>query len=239
MPKKFKRPPAGEVGEVPLYLGLSPNQVVAFNLARAREDKGWTQDQAAEALAPYLGTRWSKASVSQAERSIAGKFIRKFDADEIVAFARAFELPISWFFMPPPPWSNQPGVAVKLSTPDAEPFGAALGLLVDLVFGDAHQQALLSLRLQSFLNELGPLGLTGAQHRIASAVNLRVEALVAHSFQGLGQWQSALRSIANQLEDLETRAKGGRTSGEAGTRIDELVDQNLQLDGDDEADDGV
>jgi transcriptional regulator with XRE-family HTH domain len=232
MPKKFKRPPAAEVGEVPLYLGLSPNQVVAFNLARAREDKGWTQDEAAEALAPYLGTRWSKASVSQAERSIAGKFIRKFDADEIVAFARAFELPISWFFMPPPPWSNQPGVPVKLSTPDAEPFGAALGLLVDLIFGDAHQQALLSLRLQSFLNELGPLGLTGAQQRIASAVNLRVEALVAHSFQGLGQWQSALRSIANQLEDLEVRAKGGRTSEEEGPAIDELVAHHLGLDED-------
>lgn len=239
MPKKFKRSPDPEVGEVPLYLGLSPNQVVAFNLTRAREDKGWTQDQAAEALAPYLGTRWSKASVSQAERSIAGKFIRKFDADEIVAFARAFELPISWFFMPPPPWSNQPGVPVKLSTPDAEPFGAALGLLVDLIFGDPGQQALLSLRLQSFLDELGPLGLTEAQHRIASAVNLRVEALVAHSFRGLGQWQTALRSIANQLEDLEVRAKGRRTSGEGGPTIDELVDQSLQLDGDDEADDGV
>ncbi len=35
----------------------SPNQVVAHNLTRARLLRGWTQDQAAEALAPYLGTR--------------------------------------------------------------------------------------------------------------------------------------------------------------------------------------
>ncbi len=73
MPKKFKRPPDPEVGEVPAYLGFTPNQVVAYNLTRAREHRGWTQDEAAEALAPYLGTRWSKASFSQAERSVAGR----------------------------------------------------------------------------------------------------------------------------------------------------------------------
>jgi transcriptional regulator with XRE-family HTH domain len=230
MPKKFKRPPDPEVGEVPAYLGLSPNQVVAFNLARAREHKGWTQDEAAEALAPYLGTRWSKASVSQAERSIAGKFIRNFDADEIVAFARAFELPVGWFFLPPPPWTDKPGVPVKLATPDAERFGTALGVLVDLVFGDPAQQALLRMRLDAFLDQLGAFTLTDAQQRIASAVNARVEALVRHSFEGLNSWQHMLRGIANQLEDLERRAKGGRTSEEEGLTIEELVDRDLGLD---------
>src|SRR5687768_15233145 len=67
------------------YWGMTPNQVVAYNLAAARELRGWTQDQAAAALEPYLGVRWSTASVSQAERSITGKFIRQFEADEIVA----------------------------------------------------------------------------------------------------------------------------------------------------------
>jgi hypothetical protein len=156
MPKKFKRSPDPEVGGVPTYEGLSPNQVVAYNLSRAREWKGWTQDQAAEALSPYLGTRWSKASFSQAERSIAGRFVRNFDADEIVAFARAFELPVTWFFLPPPPWSEEPGVPVRLATPDAEEHGQALGLLVDLVFGEPVQQGLLALRLEAFLNQLGP-----------------------------------------------------------------------------------
>jgi transcriptional regulator with XRE-family HTH domain len=233
MPKKFKRAPDPAVGEVPAYAGLSPNQVVAYNLTRAREWKGWTQDQAAEALAPYLGTRWSKASVSQAERSIAGRFIRNFDADEIVAFARAFELPVTWFFLPPPPWSHEPGVPVKLATPDAEEFGAALGLLVDLVFGEPHQQALLSMRLQAFLDELGPQPLTEAQQRIASAVNARVEALVRHSFRDLGRWQTALRSIANQLEDLERRAKRGRAGEEALT--EELIARDVEPDEDADA----
>jgi hypothetical protein len=226
MPKKFKRCPDPEVGEVPAYEGLSPNQVVAYNLTRAREWKGWTQDQAAEALAPYLGTRWSKASFSQAERSIAGRFVRNFDADEIVAFARAFDLPVTWFFLPPPPWSERPGMPVKLATPDAEEFGAALGLLVDLVFGEPHHQALLAMRLQAFLDDLGPMELTDSQARIASAVSARVEALVRHSFRDLGRWQTALRSMANQLEDLEQRAKRGR-SGEDGLAQDLVREPGL------------
>src|SRR5687767_165497 len=56
--------------ERPVYLGLTANQIVAFNLARAREWKNWTQEEAADALEPYLGKRWSKASFSQAERSV-------------------------------------------------------------------------------------------------------------------------------------------------------------------------
>jgi hypothetical protein len=38
---------------------------------------------------------------SAAERSVAGKRIREFDADTIQAFARTFDLPVAWFFLPP------------------------------------------------------------------------------------------------------------------------------------------
>lgn len=74
------------------------NQVVAWNLRRAREWAGLTQEQAAELLEPHLGAKWSKATWSAAERSITGKRIRQFSADELVAFADAFGLPIEWFF---------------------------------------------------------------------------------------------------------------------------------------------
>ncbi len=187
-------------------MGLTPNQVVAHNLTRAREWKGWTQDQAAEALAPYLGKRWSKASMSQAERSVAGRFIRNFDADEIVALARGFGLPIGWFFMPPPPWSDQPGVPVTLSTPDAKRFGLALAELVDLVFGDDEGQALLALRLQGWLQQR-PAQLSGAQERIASLVRRRVEAIARATLSELSEWQTTLRAMANHLEDLEVRSR--------------------------------
>ncbi len=187
------------------YWGLTPNQVVAFNLARAREWRGWTQEQAADALAPYLGTRWSKANFSAAERSVAGKHIRNFDADEVVAFARAFELPLGWFYLPPPPWAD--GLPVKLVTPDAEQFGTELSLLVDLVFGEPEHQAVMELRLREFLDQLGTRALTDAQQQIANLAAARIAAIVRESFGDLDQWQTSLRSIANHLEDLERHAK--------------------------------
>jgi hypothetical protein len=197
-----------------LFLGLTPNQVVAFNLARAREWKGWTQDEAAAALEPYLGKRWSKASVSQAERSVAGKFVRNFDADEIVAFARAFQLPIGWFFMPPPPRSDQPGTPVKLDTPDGGPFGTTLAELVDLVFGDETQQALLTMRLQAWLDQ-SPPQLSELQARITALVEAKTAALVDHALGDLEAWQTQLRSLANKLEDLQASARRSSTPGQS------------------------
>jgi hypothetical protein len=189
----------------PPYVGLTPNQVVAYNLAHARELRGWTQDQATQALEPHLGTRWSKANYSAAERSVDGRRVRNFTADEIVAFARAFELPITWFFMPPPPWVA-PGVPAKLRTPDAEALGASLALLADLVFGTDHDRALLQLRLQAFLDQLGPNPLSDAQGHITDLVEARKAALVRHALGDLQQWQTQLRALANHLEDLEHRA---------------------------------
>jgi transcriptional regulator with XRE-family HTH domain len=84
---------------------VTPNQIVAWNLARARALRGWTQEQAAERLAPYLGERWSKATYSAAERSVDGARVRQFTADDLHAFSRAFELPMT-LFLTPPPWSG-------------------------------------------------------------------------------------------------------------------------------------
>ncbi len=188
------------------FVGFTPNQVVAFNLTQAREWRGWTQDEAAVALEPYLGVRWSKATFSQAERSVAGRFIRNFTADEIVAFARGFELPVTWFFMPPPPWAA-PGLPSRLVAHDDPRFGQPVAALVDLVFGDESQQALLTMRLDAFLDALGPAGLTAAQGRIASLVAHRVEAVVRKAFRELEDWQTTLRAMANQLGQLELRSK--------------------------------
>lgn len=84
---------------------LTPNQVVAYNLRRARELRGWTQQEAADALAPF-GFRWSSAAFSAAERSVAGGRVRQFNADELLAFAEVFQLPVGWFFLPP---ADDPG----------------------------------------------------------------------------------------------------------------------------------
>jgi transcriptional regulator with XRE-family HTH domain len=82
---------------------MTANQVVAYNVAKARAIRGWTQEEAAEALAPYLGTRWSVASFSAIERSVDGGRIRRFSADQLLALSRGFDLPIAFFLVPPPP----------------------------------------------------------------------------------------------------------------------------------------
>ena len=187
------------------YRGMDPNQVVAYNLTRARQLRGLTQDEAAAALEPYLGVRWSKASFSQAERSVAGRFVRRFDAEEIVAFARTFELPVTWFFLPPPAWKD--GAPVKLTTADARRFGTELALLVDLVFGDADdQRALLEARLNEFFDDLGPERITSAQERIAGAAAMRRAAVVRHRLGDVQQWEGWLRTLADHLADIDVEA---------------------------------
>jgi transcriptional regulator with XRE-family HTH domain len=80
---------------------LTPNQVVAHNLRRARMLHGLTQEAAAAKLEPYLGERWSQVVFSAAERSITGERIRQFTADDLVAFAQAFEVPVPFFLAAP------------------------------------------------------------------------------------------------------------------------------------------
>jgi transcriptional regulator with XRE-family HTH domain len=62
---------------------VTPNQLVAYNMRRIRRSRGLTQEQLGDRLS------WSHASVSAAERSVGGKRVKKFDADEIVAIAGA------------------------------------------------------------------------------------------------------------------------------------------------------
>ena len=114
----------------PATPGWTPNQIVAHNLAKARVWRGWTQDEAAEACAPYLGTRLSPASWSAIERSVDGNRIKVISADELIAFARAFDLPVGWFLTPPSAWDDH-----VVATPDAGPHGLDPEELFDVVIG--------------------------------------------------------------------------------------------------------
>lgn len=110
---------------------MTPNQIVARNVARARELRGWTQEQAAEALAPYLGARLSGASFSALERSaVSVSRIKQFSADDLLALSRGFDLPIGYFFTPPPPDED-----AGLVAPDAGMKGLDPVVLLDAVLG--------------------------------------------------------------------------------------------------------
>jgi transcriptional regulator with XRE-family HTH domain len=78
------------------------NEIVAYNFRAARELRGWTQDDTALALERLLGQRLPQASISAIERAYEGDRHREFDAQELLAFALAFDLPLVWFFLPPP-----------------------------------------------------------------------------------------------------------------------------------------
>jgi hypothetical protein len=95
MARRSKQPQPQPRDEVDL------NQVVAFNVKAARELRGWTQDELATRLEPYLGQRMTQAGVSSIERAWDGDRRREFDAHELLVFAMVFELPIVWFLFPP------------------------------------------------------------------------------------------------------------------------------------------
>lgn len=184
----------------PQPVTLTPNQVIAYNLARARRLKGWTQREAAEELAPFLGSRWSKATFSAAERSVDGKVVRQFTGDDLVAFARCFEVPIGWFFMPPRT-PNEEGRRLRLATPDV-PGGAEWSVLVDLVFGEPSSEPLVGLRLEEYLDDADGREASEGERQAAIAAARRVASLVRAGSDGLDQWRTQLMEIAGHLDNL-------------------------------------
>jgi len=80
---------------------VTVHQVVAYNFRRARELMGWTQSQTSEALEPFLGYRLNQAGVSAIEKTFDSDRRRNIDVAEVVAFARCFNKPVNWFFLPP------------------------------------------------------------------------------------------------------------------------------------------
>jgi hypothetical protein len=112
-------------------IAWTPNQVVASRIADARMIRGMTQEEAADALAPYIGARWSGATFSIVERSVDGKRIRQFTADDLLALSRAFDLPIG-FFLSPPTVGDEGSL---IDTPDSKGHGIPGQVLVDAVLG--------------------------------------------------------------------------------------------------------
>jgi transcriptional regulator with XRE-family HTH domain len=110
---------------------LTPNQLVAERIAFARKARGWTQEEAAEILEPFLGQRWSSATFSIIERSVDGKRIRQFSTDDLVALSRAFQVPIGFWITPS--WTDEGHPRVV--TPDV-PEGLPSQTLLDVLMGN-------------------------------------------------------------------------------------------------------
>lgn len=81
---------------------INVNAVVSYNLRAIRQRRGLTQDQVAERLAVLTGHLLTQASISAMERGPDGQRRRRFDAHDLYMLSAVFEVPITYFFIPPP-----------------------------------------------------------------------------------------------------------------------------------------
>lgn len=187
----------------------TPNQIVAHNISKARLLRGWTQDQAAEECAPYLGTRLSPASWSALERSVDGGRIREITADELVAFARAFDVPIGFLLTPPSAWDSH-----VVATPDAGPDGLEPVEMFDVVIGTDDNLAAWGQYLLSWpspesrvaisdsgIEDLGRVQ-ADVHPRLAGPTALRAQLLLSQEFGDLAAAREVLVRLATTLDNL-------------------------------------
>ncbi len=104
---------------------LDVNAVVSFNVKAIRERRGWTQQSVAERLSRLTGHQLPQASISAMERGFDGDRRRRFDAHELYLLSVVFDVPIAYFFVPPP--GTGMNVLADTERPVTELYAALLG----------------------------------------------------------------------------------------------------------------
>ncbi|MGI8792333.1 MAG: helix-turn-helix domain-containing protein [Acidimicrobiales bacterium] len=211
---------------------MTPNQIVAFNVARARALRGWTQEQAAEALAPYLGAKLSGPSFSNLERSaVKVDRIRQFSADDLLALSRGFDLPIGFFFTPLPP-----AMDAGLYGPDAGNKGLDPIVLLDAILGTPDNLGYWADELLAYSASHAPMPRSKREKpsvspadladRLGPLVELRAQALLRNVLGDLDGASDLLERLAEALRLLDETARtgtadqtkrGGTADGTTGT----------------------
>ena len=182
----------------PMAPPLRPNQIVAYNLRRARKLRGWTQEQAALQLQPLLGELWSKATFSAAERSVDGRRVRQFTADDLIAFGRAFKLPIAWFLLPPEGVGDASPPRVVLPGKRRSESPAAL---VESLFGS---DAELNDRLARLLSQLDESELTTwTRTALAEQASIYFIRLVSETLGDATASARLFRELADKLDHAQ------------------------------------
>ena len=183
---------------------MTPNQIVAYNLAKARAMKGWTQNETTLKLRDYVGSTWSAASYSLIERSVTGNRVKQFSTDELVGIARGFNLPLAWFFVPPPASED-----VGLLLPNA---GGITGVdplvLLDVLLGTPENLHHLEQALAEYTagavqpvrrkQNKQPEGLVD---RLGPLARARARAVIESTLGDLGQARAFLRSLAELVDE--------------------------------------
>jgi transcriptional regulator with XRE-family HTH domain len=202
----------------------SASQVVAHNLTRARELRGLTQTEVAERLSRFTGAKWSQATVAQAEGSVGGQRLRQFTANELVALARCFDLPVLFFFMPPDAGPS------GFETPDAPDAGWPWEYLLLLVWGHrnnfpavadraapwAHASAVVTVPADDVLDGTPDAGLLEQLQR--DRERFTPEDMLAVAFNGLARRR--MRGSMQPGEEVQALAASLRGLADALTAFD-------------------
>ncbi|RIK03762.1 MAG: hypothetical protein DCC48_15655 [Acidobacteria bacterium] len=126
-----------EPGEAPARPpGLDVNAVVSYNVKAIRERRGMTQQAVADRLAQLTGHQLPQASISAMERGFDGERRRRFDAHELYLLSVVFDVPIAYFFIPPP--GTGANELADTRRPVAELWRATLGTDAQLEAVDAR-----------------------------------------------------------------------------------------------------
>lgn len=112
-----------DVGTLPVVLDV--NTVVSYNITAIRERRGWTQQSVAERLGELTGHQLPQASISAMERANITGRRRVFDAHELYLLSVVFDVPITYFFMPPPGTGCQ--VLADTGEPVTDLYAAVIG----------------------------------------------------------------------------------------------------------------
>lgn len=195
-------------------------QVVAHNMARAREIRGLTQSEVAERLSKFTDSRWSQATVAQAEGSVSGQRVRQFTANELVALARCFDVPVLYFFLPPADGEG------AFESPDAGPQGWPWEYLLMLVWGHrnnfptvadraapwAHASAVLTVPASDILDGAPDPALLG--HLTRDRERYTPHDMLAVAFNGLAR-RGMRGSQPGEVQTLVAGLRGLATALEA------------------------
>ena len=184
---------------------------MAHNVYQARRLRGWTQEEAAKEISKTLGRPMTAAGLSAVEKTYTSRRQRVIDVAELAVFARAFGLPMAWFFLPPErrEASPIPGLYEHAATMAVDVFGDEdawqwyLARIVDLL--DAPG---------SILHDelLGSAGYPNADEW--AAIDLKREELLRAA---LGQFTSDNSDLIEALLERLAKVRQLTTDGYAAT----------------------
>ena len=196
---------------------MTPNQIVAHNVARAREPcEAGPRNRPPRPSPPTSGAKLSGPSFSNLERSaVKVERIKQFSADDLLALSRGFDLPIGFFFTPPPP-----AMDAGLYGPDAGNKGLDPIVLLDAVLGTPDNLGYWVDELLAYSASHAPMPRSKREKpsvspadladRLAPLVELRAQALLRNVLGDLDGASDLLERLAEALRAWTRRHQPAR-----------------------------